>query len=107
MALRERLCCGFAAVMAIRVVALVPARIDRWAALLQAMFPNCSHEACNDYPVCSGTQGFCNESVPEISKWPLCVNGLSKSVARVEALEDLSLHVHDLKPGTWSECLAL
>ncbi len=68
------------------------------------MFPNCSHEACNDYPVCSGTQGFCNESVPEITKWPLCVNGLSKSVARVEALEDLSLHVHDLKPGIQRHC---
>ena len=64
------------------------------------MFPNCSHAACNDYPACPGTQGFCNESAPEVHKWPLCVNGLSKSVARTEAAEDLSLHIHDLKPGT-------
>ena len=73
----------------------------------QAMFPNCSHQACNDYPVCSGTRAFCNETVPEISTWPLCINGLSKSVARAEALEDLSLHIHDLLPGTGCNVFAI
>ena len=65
----------------------------------QDMFPNCSRHACNDYPTCSGTQAFCNETAEGVSTWPLCVNGLSKSVARTEATEDLSLHVHNLKPG--------
>ena len=63
------------------------------------MFPNCSRHACNDYPTCSGTQGFCNESLADVTTWPLCVNGLSKSVARTVATEDLSLHVHDLREG--------
>jgi hypothetical protein len=71
----------------------------------QDMFPNCSRHACNDYPTCSGTQAFCNETAEGVSTWPLCVNGLSKSVARTEATEDLSLHVHNLKPGARRQTL--
>ena len=66
---------------------------------LQAMFPNCSRHACNDYPTCSGTRAFCNESAANVDTWPLRINGLSKSAARTAATADLSLHVHDLKPG--------
>ena len=66
---------------------------------LQAMFPNCSRKACNDYPTCSGTQAFCNETAEGVSTWDLCINGLSKSVSRTEATEDLSLHTNHMKPG--------
>lgn len=74
--------------------ALTPA-----ASSLQAMFPNCSRHACNDYPTCSGTRVFCNESLPNVDTWPLCINGLSKSVARTDAVAELSLHIHNVKEG--------